>query len=57
MKIFQIIVRLILSLILLWQVWLHSHWSVALSITFICITLEMFSYGVRGLIKLMKEKL
>jgi hypothetical protein len=57
MKVFQLIVRSILSVILLWQVWFHSHWSVALSITLICITLELFAYAVRGLIKIMKEGL
>ena len=33
--------RTILSILLLWQVWTHSHWSVALSITLTALSLEV----------------
>lgn len=38
--IIQSLVRWILSILLLWQVWTHSHWSVALSLTLIMTTIE-----------------
>lgn len=34
------IIRIILSILLLWQVWTHSHWSVALSLTLVFIAVE-----------------
>lgn len=34
------IVRWILTILLLWQIWTHSHWSVALSLTLIFLTFE-----------------
>lgn len=37
----QKIGRWILTILLLWQVWTHSHWSVALSLTLVFITVEL----------------
>jgi hypothetical protein len=35
------IIRWILSILLLWQIWTHSHWSVALSLTLLFIYCEL----------------
>lgn len=51
MKAIQLAVRIIFSILLLWQVWTHSHWSVALSITLIMITIEVFARYSRFVIK------
>jgi hypothetical protein len=39
-------IRIILSILLLWQVWTHAHWSVSLCLTLIFIGLETFIYIV-----------
>lgn len=36
-----IIARIIFSLLLVWQVWHHAHWSVALCLTFVFIRIEL----------------
>ena len=33
-------IRLLLTVLLLWQVWTHSHWSVALSLTLVFVAAE-----------------
>lgn len=33
-------IRFILTVGLLWQVWAHSHWSVALSLTLVFVAVE-----------------
>lgn len=34
------LVRWVLTLLLLWQIWTHSHWSVALGLTLMFMSLE-----------------
>lgn len=37
-------IRRVLSLVLLWVVWHHAHWSVALSITLINVSNELLAF-------------
>jgi len=37
-------VRWFLSGLLLWQVWTHAHWSVALSLTLIFVGFELINF-------------
>lgn len=43
----QAIVRIVLSIVLLVEVWRHSHWSVALSITLMFLWAELSAWLVR----------
>jgi hypothetical protein len=36
-----LIIRLVLSSLLMWQVWEHSHWSIALSLTLMLLKFEL----------------
>jgi hypothetical protein len=38
------IIRLMLTVLLLWQVFTHSHWSVGLSLTLLFIATEISTY-------------
>lgn len=42
-----IAIRLALSIALLWQVWLHAHWSVALALTLILTRIELVNVEMR----------
>lgn len=45
-------IRYLLTILLLWQVWTHSHWSVALSLTLNALAIET----VGEVIKIMFKK-
>jgi VIT1/CCC1 family predicted Fe2+/Mn2+ transporter len=54
---FKDIVRIILEIILMVFVWENSHWSVALSLILITISLEMLGFILSILIKIYKKEL
>lgn len=50
------LIRLLLSLILLWQVWTHAHWSVALCLTLIFVAREFEGYAMGRLVDAVKAQ-
>jgi len=53
-KYFKEIIRWILTILLLWQVFIHSHWSVGVCITLIFISFELIGYAVKVLCERIK---
>lgn len=48
-------IRLTLGALLLWQVWTHSHWSVALSITLLGLASELTGWTLKVVVRALKR--
>jgi hypothetical protein len=55
MKTFQVIVRYVCTVVLVFIVWRHSHWSVALSISLLSIGEEVAGYVSDQQIEVLRE--
>ena len=49
------LIRITLIILLLWQVWTHSHWSVALTIILLCLAVEAGARVTKYMIDDIKE--
>jgi hypothetical protein len=54
MKYLILIIRIILTILLLVEVFLHSHWSIGVCLTLITISIEAISFNLLNINKLLK---
>lgn len=54
MKYLILSIRIILTILLLVEVFLHSHWSVGVCLTLITISIESISFNLLNVNKLLK---
>ena len=50
------VIRIALTVVLLWIVWHHAHWSVALCLTGLAMANELAAYTVREQGKMIRRK-
>jgi hypothetical protein len=55
-KIGSLVIRILLSIVLLIFVWRNAHWSVALSLTLIIISIELATYNRLAIIHALKRR-